>query len=216
MITITVDNQQLTVPRGTRLLDACLDNGIYVPHLCYLKQMTPVSTCCRLCFVSVQGLPQPVSACATVVTAGMTVCTTSDDARRLQRSALRLLLATHDVDCAHCPANKKCALQHLARMLNVPLKTDGLKQKLKKTVLDASHPCIDYYPNRCVLCLKCIHVCANVRGRAHMAVANRGLKTVVSFYGAADQLEKDCHSCLACVNVCPVGALVVKTDVADP
>lgn len=190
------------------MLHACLENAIFVPHLCHMAGRHPAPASCRLCFVSVHGEPQPVSACTTMVKQGMVVNTASEAALRLQRSALKLLLSTHDLDCRRCPANKRCALQRLARHLKVPLKPAHLSLKLKKTVLDDSHPCMDYYPNRCVLCGRCVHVCERKKGRAHMAVANRGLKTVISFYGAAERLEADCSACLACAAVCPVGALV--------
>jgi bidirectional [NiFe] hydrogenase diaphorase subunit len=210
MITLTIDHQTITTQPGTTVLQACLDNNIFVPHLCHLEGRQPAPASCRLCFVSVQGEPQPVSGCTTTVKTGMIVNTTSQAARRLQRSALKLLLSTHDVDCGHCPANKRCQLQQLARHLKVPLKPKDLTLKLKKNALDGSHPCMDYYPNRCVLCGRCIYVCERKKGRANMAVANRGLKTVISFYGVPEQLKADCSACLACVAVCPVGALVPK------
>lgn len=210
MITLTINNQTITADSESTVLKACLDNGIFVPHLCHMEGRQRAPASCRLCFVSVAGEPQPVSACTTPVKPGMIVSTTSQAARRLQRSALRLLLSTHDVDCRHCPANKRCQLQQLCRDLKVPLKPTDLTLKLKKNALDASHPCLDYYPNRCVLCGRCIYVCERKKGRASMAVANRGFKTVISFFGAPDQLKADCSICLACVAVCPVGALVPK------
>jgi bidirectional [NiFe] hydrogenase diaphorase subunit len=210
MITLRIDNRTITAEPGTTLLRACLDNGIFVPHLCHMEGRQPAPASCRLCFVSVQGEPQPVSACTTTVETGMVIRTESEAARRLQRSALKLLLSTHDVDCGHCPANKRCQLQQLCRRLKVPLKPTDLTLKLKKKALDDSHPCMDYYPNRCVLCGRCIYVCERKKGRANMAVAHRGLKTVISFYGAPEQLKTDCEACLACAAVCPVGALVPK------
>lgn len=210
MITLTIDNQTITAVPEASILRACLDNGIFVPHLCHMEGRRPAPASCRLCFVSVQGLAQPVSACATPVESGMVVNTASEAARRLQRSALKLLLSTHDADCGHCPANRRCQLQQLCRRLQVPLKPKDLVRKLKKETLDKTHPCLDYYPNRCVLCGRCIHVCEKKNGRAGMAIANRGLKTVISFYGTPAQLKTDCSTCLACAAVCPVGALVLK------
>lgn len=210
MTTLTIDNRPISADPGTSVLRACLDNGIFVPHLCHMEGQKPAPASCRLCFVSVQGEAQPVSACTTPVKSGMIVSTASEAARRLQRSALNLLFSSHDVDCRNCPANKRCQLQQLCRRLKVPLKPTDLTLKLKKKALDRSHPCMDYYPNRCVLCGRCIYVCERKKGRASMAVANRGLKTVISFYGAPEQIRSDCGNCLACAAVCPVGALVPK------
>lgn len=211
MITLTIDNQSIAADPGTTILRACLDKGIFVPHLCHMEGQRPVPASCRLCFVSVHGVAQPVSACTTPVASGMVVSTASEAARRLQRSALKLLLSTHDVDCGHCPANRRCQLQQLCRRLEVPLKPKDLALKLKKAPLDKSHPCLDYHPNRCVLCGRCIYICERKNGRAGMAIANRGLKTVISFYGVPGRLKTDCGTCLACAAVCPVGALVAKS-----
>ena len=208
MITLTIDNRPIGVAPGSKVIQACLDNGIFVPTCATWKAGILRRRPARLCFVSILGKPQPVSACTTAAEAGMVVSTTSAEARRLQRSALKLLLSTHDVDCGHCPANKRCQLQLLCKYLKVPLKPTDLPLKLKRNALDRSHPCVDYYPNRCVLCGRCIYVCERKKGRANMAVANRGLKTVISFYGVPEQLHADCSACLACVAVCPVGALV--------
>ena len=210
MIQISVDNRILEVANKTSLLEACLENKIYIPHLCYLKGMTDVPASCRLCFVEVVGQKQPLSACTTQVKKDMVVKTNTQVVRRLQRTALELLLSTHHVECGRCPANKKCELQRLARFLKVGLKPKRLALKLKKEVLDEGHPCMDYYPNRCVLCGRCIYVCEKKHGRARMAMAHRGLKTVISFYGQKAQLERDCSACNDCIAVCPVGALIAK------
>lgn len=215
MITLTIDNRAITADPETSVLRACLDNNIFVPHLCHMEGRHPAPASCRLCFVSVEGEPQPVSACTTPVQAGMVVSTTSQAARRLQRSALRLLLSTHDVDCGNCPANRRCQLQRLCKQLKVPLKAADLTRHLKKKTIDRNHPCLDYYPDRCVLCSRCIHICEKKKGRANMALANRGLKTAITFYGAPRQLAADCRDCLACVAVCPVGALVANPMTAE-
>jgi len=140
----------------------------------------------------------------------MTVRTDTPAVRELQRSALRLLLSVHEVDCAHCPANKKCALQDIAKFLGMGLKAKGLDQFLKQPGLIADHPVIDYYPNRCVLCGRCVRVCRTKEGRPLMNFAARGFHTLISFYGANREPMPSCEQCQACSKVCPVGALVLK------
>jgi bidirectional [NiFe] hydrogenase diaphorase subunit len=210
MISLIVDDKDLEVEDGTVLLDACLDQGIYIPHLCHLRGKQEPHASCRLCFVQIQGVPKPVPSCTVTVREGMVVKTDTPEVRALQISALRLLLSVHDVDCAHCPANKKCALQDMARFLHLGLKPKDLETYLKEPAIVQDHPLIDYYPNRCVLCARCIRVCRTQNGLPLMTFANRGFDTVISFYAGGRM--PDCADCLACADICPVGALVLKNS----
>jgi bidirectional [NiFe] hydrogenase diaphorase subunit len=210
MIRVVVDDKDLEVEDGTVLLDACLDQGIYIPHLCHLRGKQEPHASCRLCFVQIQGVPKPVPSCTVTVREGMVVKTDTPEVRALQISALRLLLSVHDVDCAHCPANKKCALQDMARFLHLGLKPKDLETYLKEPAIVQDHPLIDYYPNRCVLCARCIRVCRTQNGLPLMTFANRGFDTVISFYAGGRM--PDCADCLACADICPVGALVLKNS----
>jgi len=209
-VTITVDEKPLDVEEGSSLLQACLDNGIYVPHLCHLPGAAAPQASCRLCFVEVAGMDRPVAACTLKVADQMVIRTDNPAVRRLQKTGLRLLLSVHAVDCKNCPANKKCALQDLARFLKVGLKTKDLEQHLKAPEVDDSHPHLIYYPNRCVLCAKCLQVCKTANGDAMLAFAQRGFDTVISFYGESGAETPVCDTCRACVDVCPVAALQLK------
>lgn len=209
MINLVVDDKELEVEEGTVLLDACLDQGIYIPHLCHLKGAEEPHASCRLCFVEIEGMGKPVPSCTVKVREGMVVKTDTPEVRDLQIHALRFLLSVHDVDCAHCPANKRCALQDIAKFLRVGLKAKGLDTYLKEPRLVQDHPFIDYYPNRCVLCARCVRTCRSKNGLPVMTFAKRGFDTLISFYGTTQ--SSSCEDCLACVGVCPVGALVSRS-----
>jgi bidirectional [NiFe] hydrogenase diaphorase subunit len=209
-VTITVDERPLEVEEGSSLLQACLENGIYVPHLCYMEGALQPQASCRLCFVEVAGMDQPVAACTLKVADQMVVRTDTPDVRRLQKTGLRLLLSVHAVDCKNCPANKNCVLQDLAKFLKVGLKTKNLEQHLKEPAVDDTHPHLIYYPNRCVLCGKCLQVCRAANGSAMLAFAQRGFDTVISFYGDPGSASPACDTCSACIDICPVAALRPK------
>jgi NADH dehydrogenase/NADH:ubiquinone oxidoreductase subunit G len=210
MIRITVDDRPLDVPAGTNLLSACLANGIYIPHLCYLENMKPATASCRLCFVELEGGNGPVPACTVAVEGPMAVKTGTPAVRRLQKAGLQLLLSVHRVACKSCPANRRCELQRLAKFLKVGLKAGRLEQRLKEPEIDSSHPCLDYYPNRCVLCGKCVHVCRLQHRDLVLTFLKRGFDTVVGCYGLSAQSSNSCHDCRACVDVCPVAALLPR------
>lgn len=211
MIRIVVDNRELQVEEGGNLLKTCLENGIYIPNLCYMDMLEHPPASCRLCFVEVEGRDRPVPSCQMEALEGMVVKTDTPAVRRLQRTALELLLSVHHVDCGHCPANKKCELQKIARHLKVGLKPKRLERFLKDQEILEDHPFLNHHPNRCVLCGKCILTCRDVNGVPQMDFADRGFKTLVRFYGETSANPLPCDQCLRCVHVCPVGALSLKT-----
>ena len=210
MIKLLVDNKEIQVKEGTTLLQACLENEIYIPNLCYLEEMEVPSASCRMCFVEIEGEGRPVTSCTVKVREGMVVKTDTPAVRRLQRSALQLLLSVHRVECGKCPANKRCELQRIAKFLKVGLKPKRLEPYLKETEVVEDHPCLNYYPNRCILCGKCVHVCKNKHGQLMLSFAKRGLNTVVGLYGEGGDFDQPCEECFSCVEVCPVSALTLK------
>jgi len=216
MVKLQVDGKEIEAKQETSLLQACLDNDIYIPNLCFLKDLESPPASCRLCFVEIEGETKPVASCIVTVKEAMVVNTDTPPVRRLQRTAFRLLLSVHDVDCKNCPANKKCELQHLAKFLKVGLKSKGLERILKEPDIDREHPILDYYPNRCVLCGKCVRVCRNAHGQPSLSFARRGIDTIISSYGEKDEATLPCTQCTACVDICPVSAIVLKESAGPP
>lgn len=207
------DKRKIQAEEGTCLLQACLDNGIYIPNLCHIEGMDSPDASCRLCFVEVVGEKKPVPSCSVRVRQGMIVKTDTTAVRQLQRTAFQFLLSVHRIDCKDCPANKKCELQRIAKFLKIALKPKGMEQHLKKIESDGSHPVFNYYPNRCVLCGRCIRACRREHGHALLTFAKRGIDTVISFYGEDDVSKLPGENCAACVNVCPVSAIMLKPEV---
>lgn len=210
MVTIQVNNQSISAPEDASLLTVCLDHDIYIPHLCHIPGLNPPQASCRLCWVEIEGLPAPVAACTVKVSEGLVVRTDTEPVRDLQRSGLRLLLSVHDINCKNCPANRRCPLQMLARHLKYGLKAGSLETYLKSPEIDQSHPRIDYYQNRCVLCGQCIHACAEDGRNPQLAFAQRGFNTVIRYFSLNPEADATCHECQACVTVCPVAALQFK------
>lgn len=209
-LTITVDDKPIEVEAGSNLLSACLASGIYIPHLCYMEELNPAAASCRLCFVEVEGRSAPVPACTVTVEGPLAVRTDTPAVRRLQRAGLQLLLSVHRIECKSCPANRRCELQRVAKFLKVGLKIGKLTQHFKQPEIDASHPCLNYYPNRCVLCGKCVQVCRAQQRDVVLTFARRGFDTVVAHYGLSAESAPSCRDCRACADVCPVSALLAK------
>jgi len=211
MIKLTVDRREIHATEGQNLLSACLQHDIFIPHLCFLEEMADPPASCRLCFVEVEGEHGPVAACRVYPKPGMSVRTDTERVRRLQRSALRLLLSVHHVDCKNCPSNKKCVLQDLAKFLGVPLKSRKLDHLERKIAIDLTHPLFEFNPHRCILCAKCIYMCQKRNDFGMLTFAKRGFETVVACFGDKDLDRIPCQDCQACVDICPVSAIFLKS-----
>lgn len=210
MLTLLIDDKTIRVNEGANLLETCLQNDIYIPNLCYVEGMPHPPSSCRLCFIEIEGQGDPLPACALRVNHEMVVRTDTPRVRQLQKAALQLLLSVHDVDCKNCPANRKCALQDLAKFLKVGLKNKRLETFLKNTQVDQNHPFLTYFPNRCVLCGRCVYVCDNRHNQTALTFSQRGINTVIGFFGSPGSMLPSCEDCLACAEVCPVAALLPK------
>jgi bidirectional [NiFe] hydrogenase diaphorase subunit len=210
MTKLIVDGREIEAQEGVTLLQACLDNGIYIPNLCYLKEMVKPQGSCRLCFVEIEGYGQPVISCGVRAGDGMIVKTDTEHVRRLQRTAFELLLSIHHVDCKNCQANRSCELQKIAKHLHFGLKLKRLEKLERDVRVEEDHPCLQYVPDRCVLCGRCVFVCREKNGQPMLSFAQRGLDTVISFFGQEDKAMDICEQCYACAEVCPVAALLAK------
>ena len=211
MITIFIDGKKLNVENNANLLKVCLDHGIYIPNLCYLDGMDEPPASCRLCFVELEGEKNPVTSCTLKLREGMSVRTHTEPVRNLQKSALRLLLSVHHVDCRNCPANRRCILQDMAKFLKIGLKSKKLNLFLKELDIDQDHPYLNYDPNRCVLCGRCVYTCQKQQDKPCLTFAKRGMDTRISFSNPVETAPSFCAACSACADICPVEAITLKT-----
>jgi formate dehydrogenase major subunit/NADH-quinone oxidoreductase subunit G len=210
MVTFYLDDKPVQARAGEKILWAALDAGVTIPHLCAMREREEPFGACRLCFVEVEGRELPVTACSEPVTERLRVRTTSERVNRLRRTAFELLMSHHDLDCRNCPANRRCALQDLAKVLKVSLRPKRLRKLPTEIPVDSSHPEIVLNPNRCVLCGKCVWVCQQVLKTGALDFVLRGIQTRVAPFQMEPLAQSHCTGCASCADVCPVGALTRK------
>ncbi len=208
-VSLTIDGKKITATEGTPLLWVALDNDIYIPNLCAIRDKAEPAAACRLCFVEVEGKEQPVTACTETVTEGMVVNTKGAKALRLTNTAFSLIMASHPVDCACCPANRSCELQNIARHLSAKLKSKRFRTLVPELPIDDSHSEITYDPNKCVACGRCIWACRN-NGVGILGFAHRGFERVVTTFGDQPLGQTECSGAAECITVCPTGAFSLK------
>jgi len=209
-VSLTIDGQKITARAGIKVLRAALDNGIYIPNLCDIKDKPEPTAACRLCFVEIEGEKEPVAACTREVIDGMVVNTRGEHALSLARAGFELLMASHALDCAHCPANGDCELQKIAHHLKASLKTKRFRQLLRDLPIDDSNPLFTYDPNKCVLCGRCIWVCRRDVKSGVFGFAHRGFDRIMTTFHDEPIGKERCLECSKCIRVCPTGALSFK------
>jgi len=203
-VTLTIDNREITVPKGTTILEAAKNLGIEIPTLCYLKGINEIGAC-RVCVVEVEGRPNLEPSCIYKVNDGMVVKTNSPRARLARKINAELLLSDHAQDCLICDRNNSCELQDVASKLGIrEYRFEGEKSS---TYIDDSSVSIYRDLSKCINCRRCVSVCAKVQGVNALGVAERGFET--SIIPAQNDLISDisCVNCGQCIIVCPTGAL---------
>lgn len=210
MVSITIDGKIITAEEGRELLWVALENDIFIPNLCAMKEKARPSASCRLCFVEIEGYPRPVTSCTQPVTDGMVVKTRSPEVDRLVKTAFELLLSDHKLGCSKCPKNKACALQKIAKERKLKLTSKRLNKFVKDYPIDDSTDLFILDRNRCVLCGRCVWVDHHIAKVGAIGFSQRGIKRKVSTFADKLLIDSPCIQCGECVNVCPVGALSGK------
>jgi len=207
-ISVRIDGEFVAATEGQTILEVARAGGKFIPTLCWLENVSAVGGC-RLCIVEVAGVGRLLPACTTPAQDCMSVTTNSEKLLQYRRIALEFLFAERNHQCAICVSNNHCELQSLAQRLGVTYVR--YPYTFPKLTVDASHDRYVLDHNRCVLCTRCVRVCAEVEGARVFDVSGRGVRSmIVSDMNRPWGESKSCTSCGKCVQVCPTGALAEK------
>lgn len=203
-VTIEIDGRQLTVPEGMNLLEAALQNGIYIPHLCHHPDLPDLGSC-RLCIVEVEGMEGVQPSCKLKAADGMKITTDSPRIHSLRKLAMELLLAAHPEDCSTCPKYGRCELQTLIQYMGVS--ATRMSARIKGFAQNDKNPLLIHDMNRCVLCGRCVRACGDLRGVGVLQYNKKELETYVGTLHDKLLTDADCRFCGACAEVCPTGTI---------
>ncbi len=199
MVHLKIDGTELAVPAGTTVMDAAGSAGIDIVSLCSHKRLPPIGSC-NMCIVEIGGRPEPVTACNTLVEEGLEVVTESVALHERRVFNLKRILRHHALDCPICDKAGECDLQNIVYRLGI---TDVLfeprKQKRDESFATSL---IRYWPERCIMCRRCVTACRSVKGIGAIEILGEE-EDARLVPVAADK----CKSCGECMFVCPTGAL---------
>ncbi len=211
-VNLTIDENPVSVPEGTTIMKAAETIGVYIPRLCYVPDLG-IEGACRICIVEVEGSKNYRVSCATIAEEGMKVKTNSPDIRQARRDLIELILDNHPMDCQTCDRDGHCELQDLAYSM-------GVRERLfagerKRYPVEDSSCSVVRNSEKCILCHRCIRVCAQVQGVHNLEQQNRGVRTVVGPAHMADMKDSVCIDCGQCINVCPTAAFLEKNSTEE-
>ncbi len=210
MINLTIDDQKITVPEGTTILQAAKQAGIDIPTLCFLKDINEVGDC-RMCIVEVEGRKGFATSCIQKVEEGMIVHTHTPNVLEARHVILDLIISNHSKDCLTCTRSGNCELQVLATKFNVlNIEFEGERTEHK---IDDLSPSIVRDFNKCILCRRCVAACKNVQEIGAIDCINRGFESCISTVGDHSLNDVNCTFCGQCIEACPTGALHEKETI---
>lgn len=212
MVTLTIDGKEVTVEKGTTILEAARKIDIDIPTLCFLKEINEVGNC-RMCLVEIEGIKGFKASCVYPVEEGLVVRTNTKELIDTKRTILELLLSSHEKKCLTCVRSTNCRLQDLCRRFEIPdLEYEG---EMPATDLDDSSDCIVRNTAKCILCRRCVNICKKVQGVSAITNLNRGFNSKVGVALNMGMRQSTCVGCGQCVIHCPVGALTEKSNVGS-
>jgi len=205
LVSVTIDDRSVQVPKGTGLVETALAAGVEIPVFCYEPRLGPAVGACRMCLVEIEGMPKLQAGCTLTAQDAMVVRTaqTSDKAAEGQNATLEFILVNHPLDCPVCDKGGECPLQDLTfRYGPGRTRMSFDKVTVDKPIPISPHIALDR--ERCILCYRCTRFSESVAEDGELVAINRGRATMIATF--EDEPYRDRFSGNV-IELCPVGAL---------
>ena len=208
-VTLTINEQEVSVPARTLLVDAARMAGIEIPVFCSHPKLDPVG-CCRMCLVEVDG-PRGtamMASCTMPVGDGMVVRTETEQVKTVQEANLAFILLNHPLDCPICDKGGECPLQDQTMRFGPGISQLIEPKRLAKKHYDISDTIV-LDQERCVLCWRCIRYLEEWEDKPQLGLFERGNDTIVDIQ---DGRPVDAKTGGNIIDLCPVGALTNRVS----
>jgi NADH-quinone oxidoreductase subunit G len=205
LVSLVIDGREVSVPKGTGIVETALHAGVEIPVFCYEPRLGPPLGACRMCLVEVEGLPKLQAACTLTAQDGMVVRTaaTSPAAADGQNGVLELILLNHPLDCPDCDKGGECPLQDLTFRYGPGTTRMSFPKRTFDKPIPLS-PLIALDRERCILCYRCTRFSEQVAEDGQLVARERGASSFITTF------ESDpyrAHFTGNVIELCPVGAL---------
>jgi NADH dehydrogenase/NADH:ubiquinone oxidoreductase subunit G len=203
-INFTIDGRALKADKGTNLVEAARQNGIYIPTLCHLEGVKAAGSC-RICSVKING--RFMTACTTNVAEGMVIENITPEIQELRKIIVETLFVSGNHFCPACEKSGNCELQALA--YSYQMMVPRFPYEFEHKEVDAKTKLIYVDRNRCILCKRCVRTMKTKDGKSIFAIKGRGYKAYINIdHELANQLTDE--EALEAMNRCPVGSILKK------
>ena len=204
--TFMLDGATVPFEEGQTIIQAALEAGHYIPHLCHHPEFKPHGSC-KLCTVKVNG--RQAASCTMAATEGMNVESETPELNDERRALTQMLFVEGNHFCPSCEKSGDCQLQATAYHLG--MMTTHYDHFFPNRPLDASHPDFMLDFNRCILCSLCVRASRDVDGKNVFELAGRGIKSHLIVNAKSGKLaDTDFSATDKAANVCPVGVILPK------
>ncbi len=202
---VTVDGEEIEVPAGSTVLQACEIAGKEIPRFCYHERLS-IAGNCRMCLVEVKpGPPKPQASCALPTSDGQEIRTDTPMVKKAREGVMEFLLINHPLDCPICDQGGECDLQDQA----VAYGRGGSRYEENKRAVTEKYmgPLIKTIMTRCIHCTRCVRFSEEIAGVDEIGALYRGEDMQITTYleqAAAHELSANV------IDLCPVGALTSR------
>ncbi len=201
---LTIDGQEVEVPQGSTVLQACEAAGREIPVFCFHPRLN-IAGNCRMCLVEMEKSPKPIASCAMPAADGMVIRTDTPQVHKARKGVLELLLINHPLDCPICDQGGECDLQDITLFYG----PDSSRFAENKRPVPDKYlgPLISTHMTRCIHCTRCIRFIDEIAGVSELGACHRGEHMEITTW-----IESALTSELSgnIIDLCPVGALNSK------
>jgi formate dehydrogenase major subunit len=218
VISFELDGRVVDAIPGESILQAAKRSGVDIPHLCFKEGMRADGNC-RACVVEIEGERVLAPSCCRAPSAGMKVKAQSERAVKSQKMVLEMLLSDMpeqgykwNEDDAKLPHGE---LSQWASRMQVKVRGELKALRREQPVHDFSHPAMAVNLDACIQCTRCVRACREVQVNDVIGFALRGSHSKIVFDQGDSMGESSCVACGECVQACPTGALMPKSQIGS-